>query len=62
MGKQSALLKTSLRALACAAAGIREGMDAQAVATEIFHPRHPNYGQLFELQTLEMVRLIEGDA
>ena len=45
---------------ACTAAGIREGMDAQAVATEIFHPRHPIYGQLFELQTLEVVRLIEG--
>lgn len=47
---------------ACTAAGIREGMDAQAVATEIFHPRHPIYGQLFELQTLEVVRLIEGAA
>ena len=45
---------------ACTAAGIREGMDAQAVAAEIFHPRHPIYGQLFELQTLEVVRLIEG--
>lgn len=47
---------------ACAAAGIREGMDAQAKATEIFHPRHAIYGQLFELQTLEVVRLIEGGA
>ena len=47
---------------ACTAAGIREGMDAQAKATEIFHPRHPIYGQLFELQTLEVVRLIEGGA
>lgn len=47
---------------ACTAAGIREVMDAQAVATEIFHPRHPIYGQLFELQTLEVVRLIEGGA
>ena len=45
---------------ACIAAGIGEGIDAQAVATEIFHPRHPIYGQLFELQTLEVVRLIEG--
>lgn len=26
----------------------------------IFHPRHPIYGMLFELQTLEVVRLIEG--
>jgi len=47
---------------ACTAAGIRNGMDAQAVAAEIFHPRHPIYGQLFELQTLEVVRLIEGEA
>ena len=47
---------------ACTAAGIRDGMDAQAVATKIFHPRHPIYGQLFELQTLEVVRLIEGQA
>lgn len=47
---------------ACTAAGILDGMDAQAVATEIFHPRHPIYGQLFELQTLEVVRLIEGQA
>lgn len=45
---------------ACTAAGICDGMDAQAKATEIFHPRHPIYGQLFELQTLEVVRLIEG--
>ena len=45
----------------CTAAGIREGMDAQAVAAEIFHPRHTIYGQLFELQTLEVVRLIEGE-
>lgn len=47
---------------ACTAAGIRDGMDAQAVATEIFHPRHTIYGQLFELQTVEVVRLIEGGA
>jgi hypothetical protein len=47
---------------ACAAAGISDGMDAQALAAEIFHPRHPIYGQLFELQTLEVVRLIEGEA
>ena len=45
---------------ACAAAGIREGMDAKAVALEVFHPRHTLYGQLFELQTLEVVRVIEG--
>ena len=47
---------------ACAAAGIRAGMDAKAVGIEIFHPRHAIYGQLFELQTLEVVRLIEGTA
>ena len=47
---------------ACSAAGIQGGMDAQAKAAEIFHPRHPIYGQLFELQTLEVVRLIEGGA
>jgi adenine-specific DNA-methyltransferase len=47
---------------ACTAADIRDDMDAQAKATEIFHPRHPIYGQLFELQTLEVVRLIEGGA
>jgi adenine-specific DNA-methyltransferase len=45
---------------ACTAAGIREGMDAQAIAAEIFHPRHTIYGQLFELQTLEVVQLIES--
>jgi adenine-specific DNA-methyltransferase len=45
---------------ACTAAGINGGMDAQAKAAEIFHPRHTIYGQLFELQTLEVVRLIEG--
>jgi len=47
---------------ACAAAGIRAGMNAKALAAEIFNPRHPIYGQLFELQTLEVVRLIEGSA
>lgn len=47
---------------ACIDAGIRDGMDSQALAAEIFHPRHPIYGQLFEIQTLEVVRLIEGEA
>jgi hypothetical protein len=28
----------------------------------VFHPRHTIYGQLFELQSLEVVRLIEGEA
>jgi len=45
---------------ACTAAGIKGGMDAQAKAAEIFHPRHPIYGQLFDLQAVEVVRLIEG--
>lgn len=37
-------------------------MDAKAVAADIFHPRPTIYGQLFELQTLKVVRLIEGTA
>lgn len=45
---------------ACMAAGVREGMDAQAIAAEIFHPHHTIYGQLFDLQAVEVVRLIEG--
>jgi adenine-specific DNA-methyltransferase len=47
---------------ACAAAGIQQGMNAQAVAQTIFNPSHTIYAQLFELQTLEVVRVIEGDA
>ncbi len=47
---------------ACAAAGIQQGMNAQAVALKIFNPSHTIYGQLFELQTLEVVLLIEGAA
>ena len=47
---------------ACAAAGIQSGMDAQAKAATIFHPRHPICGQLFDLQTVPVVRLIEGTA
>jgi adenine-specific DNA-methyltransferase len=35
-------------------------MAASSTAEEIFHPRHPIYGMLFELQTLEVVRLIES--
>lgn len=45
---------------ACAAAGITQGMDAQAVAQTIFNPSHTIYAQLFELQTVEVVRVIEG--
>ena len=46
---------------ACAAAGIQQGMDAQAVAQTIFNPSHTIYAQLFELQTLEVVRVIEAE-
>lgn len=44
----------------CAVAGIREGMDAQAVATKIFRNNHPIYGMLFDLPSLDVVRIIEG--
>ncbi len=37
-------------------------MRASSTANEIFHPRHPIYGMLFELQAVEVVRLIEGVA
>ena len=47
---------------ACAAAGISEEMDAQAIATAIFHNSHPIYGMLFDLQALDVVRIIEGTA
>ncbi len=47
---------------ACEQAGISAGMDAQAIAAAIFHPSHPIYGMLFELQTVEVVRLIEADS
>ena len=46
---------------ACAAAGISQGMDAKAVAQSIFNPSHTIYAQLFELQTLDVVRVIEGE-
>ena len=45
---------------ACVAACLRAGMNAQAVAAEIFQPRHRICGQLPALQKLEVVRLIEG--
>ena len=35
---------------------------ASATATEIFQPSHPIYGMLFELQAVEVVRIIEGVA
>jgi hypothetical protein len=47
---------------ACAAAGVREGMNAQAVATTIFKNDHPIYAMLFDLQALDVVRTIEGIA
>ena len=46
---------------ACAAAGIGQGMDATAVAQSIFHPSHTIYALLFELQTLDVVRVIEAE-
>ena len=46
---------------ACAAAGIGQGMDATTVAQSIFNPSHTIYAQLFELQTLDVVRVIEGE-
>jgi len=45
---------------ACAAAGVGEGMDAAAIAAKIFHPSHTIYGMLFDLQSVEAVRIIEG--
>jgi hypothetical protein len=35
---------------------------ASSTADTIFHPNHPIYGMLFELQAVEVVRLIEGVA
>ncbi len=35
---------------------------ASATAAEIFQPSHPIYGMLFELQAVEVVRIIEGVA
>ena len=37
-------------------------MRASSTADEIFQPSHPIYGMLFELQAVEVVRLIEGVA
>ena len=37
-------------------------MRASSTADEIFQPSHPIYGMLFELQSVEVVRLIEGIA
>ena len=35
-------------------------LSARSTADEIFQPRHPIYGMLFELQAVEVVRIIEG--
>jgi hypothetical protein len=35
---------------------------ATSAAEKIFHPSHPIYGMLFELQAVEVVRIIEGVA
>lgn len=45
---------------ACVAAGIDDGMDAQAHASTIFRNDHPIYAMLFDLQALDVVRTIEG--
>jgi len=37
-------------------------MHASSAADEIFHPSHHIYGMLFELQAVEVVRIIEGVA
>lgn len=37
-------------------------LHAKSTAEEIFQPSHPIYGMLFELQAVEVVRLIEGVA
>lgn len=47
---------------ACAVAGIGAGMDAQAVAATVFKSEHPIYGMLFDLQGLDVVRTIQGNA
>jgi type I restriction-modification system DNA methylase subunit len=47
---------------ACAAEGVREGMDPQALAATIFKNDHPIYAMLFDLQALDVVRTIEGIA
>jgi adenine-specific DNA-methyltransferase len=43
-------------------AALAFAVTASSTAEQIFHPSHAIYGQLFELQTLEVVRLIEGEA
>ena len=45
---------------ACAAASIHAGMDAKSVANLLFRNDHPIYGMLFDLSTLDVVRLIES--
>ena len=45
---------------ACAAAGVKAGMNAKTVAAALFAPGHPALAQLRSLQTLAVVRLIEN--
>jgi hypothetical protein len=44
------------------AAQLGWNLRASSTADEIFQPNHPIYGMLFELQAVEVVRLIEGVA
>jgi adenine-specific DNA-methyltransferase len=43
-------------------AALAWAMHASSTADEIFHPRHPIYGMLFELETVDVVQIIEGKA
>jgi adenine-specific DNA-methyltransferase len=43
-------------------AKLGSNMRASTTAAEIFQPSHPIYGMLFELQAVEVVRIIEGVA
>ncbi|MDP3926323.1 MAG: TaqI-like C-terminal specificity domain-containing protein [Hydrogenophaga sp.] len=43
-------------------AGVKNNMDARAVAASIFKNDHPIYAMLFDLQALDVVRTIEGSA
>ena len=45
---------------ACNAAGVKNHMDARAVAASIFKNDHPIYAMLFDLQALDVIRTIEG--
>lgn len=47
---------------ACRNAGVKQGMNASVVASNIFDNDHPIYAMLFDLQALDVVRTIEGSA